>query len=431
MIKVYGDIMLDRWIVGEANRMSPEAPVPVLLEDHQEWSIGGAGNLALNIKSLGSTVTLISVTGHDKEGYKLQELLLKQNLECQMAGDQDVTTTKTRLVAKGGQHIVRWDREVQYTGDQANDRLETYVKKNDIICVSDYAKGTVRRDTVANLLSKEAKILVDPKQDANFYHGAYLVKPNMAEYEAWFGKWNQADALRQMQRHSWTWLVVTDGANGMHVLNILDEYKHFSEPVKEVADVTGAGDTVMAVIAYGIDKGMDIFDACKLACYAAARIVEKRGVAIIQQDDLERNIVWANGVFDILHTGHLKLLRHAHTLGKRLVVGINSDSSVKRLKGDLRPINGQEKRKEALLELGFVDDVVIFEEDTPYNVIKEIQPDVIVKGGDYTTDTVVGNDIAKVEIFPIIEGYSTTESIEKIRQQQDPRHNQVAFKGHR
>jgi D-beta-D-heptose 7-phosphate kinase/D-beta-D-heptose 1-phosphate adenosyltransferase len=234
-----------------------------------------------------------------------------------------------------------------------------------------------------------------------------------------------------MQRHSWTWLVVTDGANGMHVLNILDEYKHFSEPVKEVADVTGAGDTVMAVIAYGIDKGMDIFDACKLACYAAARIVEKRGVAIIQQDDLERNIVWANGVFDILHTGHLKLLRHAHTLGKRLVVGINSDSSVKRLKGDLRPINGQEKRKEALLELGFVDDVVIFEEDTPYNVIKEIQPDVIVKGGDYTTDTVVGNDIAKVEIFPIIEGYSTTESIEKIRQQQDPRHNQVAFKGHR
>ena len=140
----------------------------------------------------------------------------------------------------------------------------------------------------------------------------------------------------------------------MHVLNNQGEYKHFVEPVKEVADVTGAGDTVMAVIAYGIDSDMNIFDACKLACYAAARIVEKRGVAIIQQDDLERNIVWTNGVFDILHTGHLKLLRHAHTLGKRLVVGINSDSSVKRLKGDLRPINDQNTRKEALLELGFV-----------------------------------------------------------------------------
>ena len=414
MIRVYGDIMLDRWIVGEANRMSPEAPVPVLLETNQEYSIGGAGNLALNIKSLGSQVELTSALGNDKEGYKLLELVEASKLEVTMAQDHKITTTKTRLVGQRGQHIVRWDRELPYVGDVAT-RFNNNVKKHDIICISDYAKGTVRRDTVANLLSKEAKILVDPKQDANFYHGAYLVKPNMAEYEAWFGKWNQADALRQMQRHSWTWLVVTDGANGMHVLNILDEYKHFVEPVKEVADVTGAGDTVMAVIAYGIDSGMDIFDACKLACYAAARIVEKRGVAIIQQDDLERNIVWTNGVFDILHTGHLKLLRHAHTLGKRLVVGINSDSSVKRLKGDLRPINDQNTRKEALLELGFVDDVVIFEQDTPYEAIKEIQPDVIVKGGDYTVEQVVGNDIAKVEIFPTVKGYSTTKTIERMK----------------
>lgn len=414
MIKVYGDIMLDRWIVGEANRMSPEAPVPVLLETNQEYSIGGAGNLALNIKSLGSQVELTSALGNDKEGYKLLELVEASKLEVTMAQDHKITTTKTRLVGQRGQHIVRWDRELPYVGDVAT-RFNNNVKKHDIICISDYAKGTVRRDTVANLLSKEVKILVDPKQDANFYHGAYLVKPNMAEYEAWFGKWNQADALRQMQRHSWTWLVVTDGANGMHVLNILDEYKHFVEPVKEVADVTGAGDTVMAVIAYGIDSGMDIFDACKLACYAAARIVEKRGVAIIQQDDLERNIVWTNGVFDILHTGHLKLLRHAHTLGKRLVVGINSDSSVKRLKGDLRPINDQNTRKEALLELGFVDDVVIFEQDTPYEAIKEIQPDVIVKGGDYTVEQVVGNDIAKVEIFPTVKGYSTTKTIERMK----------------
>ena len=171
----------------------------------------------------------------------------------------------------------------------------------------------------------------------------------------------------------------------------------------------------MAVIAYGIDNKMNVFDACKLACYAAARIVEKRGVAIIQQDDLERNIVWTNGVFDILHTGHLKLLRHAHTLGKRLVVGINSDSSVKRLKGDLRPINDQEKRKAQLLELGFIDDVVIFEEDTPYEAIKEIRPDVIVKGGDYTVEQVVGNDIAKVEIFPTFKDYSTTKIIESMK----------------
>ena len=413
MIRVFGDIMLDRWIVGEANRISPEAPVPVLLEQEQKYSIGGAGNLAVNIKSLGSEVELTTVTGQDKEGYKLQELLLKTGLQCSLAGDVNVTTTKTRLVSKGGQHIVRWDREEQYIGEDAFDRFT--VHKDDIICISDYNKGTVRRDTIGNLLDKGTKILVDPKQDANFYHGAYLVKPNMQEYEEWFGKWDKTTALRQMQRLDWTWLVVTDGANGMHVLNILDEYKHFKEEVKEVADVTGAGDTVMAVIAYGIDKGMDVFDSCKLSCYAAARIVEKRGVAIIQQDDLERNIVWTNGVFDILHTGHLKLLRHAHTLGKRLVVGINSDSSVKRLKGDLRPINDQNTRKEALLELGFVDDVVIFEEDTPYEKIKEIQPDVIVKGGDYKVSEVVGNDLAKVEIFPTVKGHSTTTIIERLK----------------
>ena len=414
MIRVYGDIMLDRWIVGEANRMSPEAPVPVLLETNQEYSIGGAGNLALNIKSLGSQVELTSALGNDKEGFKLLELVEASKLEVTIAQDYKITTTKTRLVGQRGQHIVRWDREVPYDGDVAT-RFNNNIKKHDIVCISDYAKGTVKRDTVGKLLDKDIKILVDPKQDSVFYHGAFLVKPNMQEYETWFGKYDKDNALLKMKKLDWTWLVVTDGANGMHVLNSQGEYKHFVEPVKEVADVTGAGDTVMAVIAYGIDSDMNIFDACKLACYAAARIVEKRGVAIIQQDDLERNIVWTNGVFDILHTGHLKLLRHAHTLGKRLVVGINSDSSVKRLKGDLRPINDQNTRKEALLELGFVDDVVIFEEDTPYEAIKEIQPDVIVKGGDYTVEQVVGNDIAKVEIFPTVKGYSTTKTIERMK----------------
>ena len=401
-------------IVGEANRMSPEAPVPVLLETNQEYSIGGAGNLALNIKSLGSQVELTSALGNDKEGFKLLELVEASKLEVTIAQDHKITTTKTRLVGQRGQHIVRWDREVPYVGD-VSERFNNNIKKHDIVCISDYAKGTVKRDTVGKLLDKDIKILVDPKQDSVFYHGAFLVKPNMQEYETWFGKYDKDNALLQMKKLDWTWLVVTDGANGMHVLNSQGEYKHFVEPVKEVADVTGAGDTVMAVIAYGIDSDMNIFDACKLACYAAARIVEKRGVAIIQQDDLERNIVWTNGVFDILHTGHLKLLRHAHTLGKRLVVGINSDSSVKRLKGDLRPINDQNTRKEALLELGFVDDVVIFEEDTPYEAIKEIQPDVIVKGGDYTVEQVVGNDIAKVEIFPTVKGYSTTKTIERMK----------------
>ena len=271
MIRVYGDIMLDRWIVGEANRMSPEAPVPVLLETNQEYSIGGAGNLALNIKSLGSQVELTSALGNDKEGFKLLELVEASKLEVTIAQDHKITTTKTRLVGQRGQHIVRWDREVPYVGD-VSERFNNNIKKHDIVCISDYAKGTVKRDTVGKLLDKDIKILVDPKQDSVFYHGAFLVKPNMQEYETWFGKYDKDNALLQMKKLDWTWLVVTDGANGMHVLNSQGEYKHFVEPVKEVADVTGAGDTVMAVIAYGIDSDMNIFDACKLACYAAARI---------------------------------------------------------------------------------------------------------------------------------------------------------------
>ena len=180
MIRVYGDIMLDRWIVGEANRMSPEAPVPVLLETKQEYSIGGAGNLALNIKSLGSEVELTSATGNDKEGFKLLELVEASKLHVTMAQDHKVTTTKTRLVGQQGQHIVRWDREELYEGNLI-ERFYNSIKKTDIICISDYAKGTVKRDTIGKLLGKDAKILVDPKQDANLYHGAYLVKPNMQE----------------------------------------------------------------------------------------------------------------------------------------------------------------------------------------------------------------------------------------------------------
>ena len=159
MIKVYGDVMLDRWIVGEANRMSPEAPVPVLLENKQEFSIGGAGNLALNIKSLGSEVELTSSAGNDKEGYKLLELIEATKLDVIIAQDHNVTTTKTRLVGQRGQHIVRWDREEQYVGDVAT-RFNNHVKKHDIICISDYAKGTVKRDTVGKLLDKDIKIYI-------------------------------------------------------------------------------------------------------------------------------------------------------------------------------------------------------------------------------------------------------------------------------
>jgi len=415
MIKVYGDIMLDRWILGNTNRISPEAPVPVLLEEAQQYSIGGAGNLALNIKSINGNVALYGSIGQDDDGYKLLEMIGNTKIEANIASDHAVTTTKTRLVGQGGQHIMRWDREETYIGTSSLHRLLDSLTADDIVCVSDYAKGTVREQTVEKLLKRKCKVLVDPKQHPSYYTNAYLVKPNMKEYVEWFGEFDIRDAQQNLQTYGWEWLVVTDGANGMHIINAQESW-HCKEEVREVADVTGAGDTVLAIIAYGIEQGRDVVESCKLACYGAARIVEKRGVAVVTKNDLSTGIVWTNGVFDILHIGHLKLLRHAHTLGKRLVVGINSDASVKRLKGETRPINDEQTRKAALLELGFIDEVIIFDEDTPLETLQNVLPNIIVKGGDYTVDTVVGNHLADVVIFPTIAGASTTKLIDKMNE---------------
>jgi len=415
MIKVYGDIMLDRWIFGSANRISPEAPIPVLLEKEQTFSIGGAGNLALNIDSINGEVELYGSIGQDKEGFKLLELLSKTNVNCSTSSEEVTTTTKTRLVGQGRQHILRWDREKKYELNSCETRLLNNLNKNDIVCVSDYNKGVVKKDTIKKILEITDKVLVDPKQDPEHYAGAYLVKPNMLEFKQWFGEFTKEKALLKMKTYNWKVLVVTDGANGIHVIDENLQYSHFKESVHEVADVTGAGDTVLAVIAYGFQHGLTMSESCKLACYAAARTVEKRGVVTITKDDLKPKLIWTNGVFDILHEGHFKLLKFAKSKGKKLVVGINSDASTKRLKGEDRPINNQLQRKMNLELLPWVDEVVIFDEDTPIEIINKMKPDLIIKGGDYTIDTVVGHEHYPVEIFPTVEGSSTTKIIESMK----------------
>ena len=417
MIKVYGDIMLDRWIIGKADRVSPEADVLILSEKQQKFNLGGAANLANNLKSIEVDTELYGTIGTDKEGITVLELLGKTDIVSNITHSTSRTTTKTRLVGDSGQHLLRWDREEANSSHEAIDRLKENISNHDIVVISDYNKGTVTEETVEDLLGiADVQLFVDPKQDARFYDGAFLVKPNMKEYEEWNGTYNKTAALEFMRDHNWTWLIVTDSANGVHVLNTDSTYHYYKEDTKEVADVTGAGDIVLAVIVYGYNKGLSIPYACELACYAATRSVEKRGVVPVTLDDLDRGIVWTNGVFDILHTGHLKLLRHAHKLGKRLVVGVNSDASVRRLKGENRPINNEIKRKEVLEELPFIDEVIIFDEDTPIDTIKKIKPNIIVKGDDYTVETTVGNEMAKVVIFPRIEGHSTTELIKKIKQ---------------
>ena len=415
MIRVYGDIMLDRWIVGKARRISPEAPVPVLKEVEQKFCPGGAGNLAVNIANLNGQIGVYGSIAPDKEGYRVIDCFSdfkKINFRASM--DSTMTTTKNRLVGQGGQHICRWDREEKYTGFDAFDRLISELNENDIVCVSDYAKGTVREDTIQKILEKKCKILVDPKQNAEIYRNAYLVKPNFREFKTWFGKFSIEKAKQAVIDYNWTWLVVTAGANGMYVFNKNGEYKHFREPLQEVADVTGAGDTVLAVLAYLIDKDEDIFTACEKACFAAARAVEHRGVHVVSKEDIHQEVVFTNGVFDVLHAGHLKLLKYAKSKGSKLIVGINSDASVQRIKGSQRPINNITSRIAQLEELPWVDEVRVFEEDTPYQLIEEIKPNLIVKGGDYNPTDVVGSDLADVDIFPTVNGYSTSKIVEKI-----------------
>ena len=410
MIKVIGDIMLDRWILGTADRMSPEAPVPVLKESYQTFSVGGAGNLALNLGNLKVDLSLHGSVGTDKEGYKVIELLKDYtSITSNVLFDHSVTTTKTRLVGQGGQHICRWDREEKYTGEYRSLTLDT----EDIVVVSDYNKGVITQDLMFSVQNN--KVFVDPKQSPQLYKNCFLVKPNMKEYTEWFGQFSYDIARQKLKEYGWTWLVVTDGAEGVHIVNEKENW-HVKEDVREVADVTGAGDTFLAVLVYGYaTKNMSIPDACQLACYASARNVEKRGVHPVTFDDLNRGVVWTNGVFDLLHPGHLELLKYAKNLGSRLIVGINSDISVKRLKGAHRPINDVLTRKKQLETLPWVDEVVVFEEDTPIEAIERIRPDIIVKGGDYTVDTTVGNKVAEVKIFPKVEGHSTTDLIGKIK----------------
>tara|TARA_R110000824_G_scaffold389202_1_gene585186 strand:- start:44 stop:1315 length:1272 start_codon:yes stop_codon:yes gene_type:complete len=418
MINVIGDIILDRWVIGSVDRISPEAPVPVLLKQKEECSLGGASNVAANLSNLISEVKLYGELALDVSSDEVLELTKEHGIQCRISHSLNVTPVKTRFVGNEGQHILRLDVEIP---NSKNRQIETPTEKilkdisvGDIVIVSDYNKGSIEKDTVQKISDITDLIFVDPKQEPEIYNSAFLVKPNMKEYLKWNGEFTTDSAIQFMNKHNWTWLVLTDGANGMHVLKHSGEYHHYVESTREVCDVSGAGDTVLSVIVYAHNNGMTIPQSCELACYAASRIVERRGVSLVTIEDLNRGIVWTNGVFDVLHSGHLELLEFSKNHGKKLIVGINDDESVRRLKGKHRPINDVLTRKRQLEILPWVDEVIIFKEETPQNIIEKIRPDVIIKGGDYTTETTVGNEVSKVIIFPSVEEYSTTSIIEKI-----------------
>lgn len=377
-ISVYGDLIHDVYIFGTSNRLSPEAPVPVIEYKNQEKRDGGAGNVVNNILSLCSN-TDVSVNFCSK------------------------TTsypTKYRIYADN-HYVTRVDHEIKTVW------THNYME-SDVTVISDYNKGSY--DTL-DLSKLTGKIIVDPKGSLRKYKGLWCLKPNLSEFSEFYTGNLEKDLPEARKELDVTHLIVTLGKDGVAYCTE-DTVIFLESQAVEVFDVTGAGDTFTAVLAFYIAKGFSVLESIHIANKAAGIAVRHHGCYTIKPEDLNENIVFTNGCFDLLHPGHIKLLNECKKLG-RVVVGLNSDQSVKRLKGNTRPILNQEQRKAMLEALGY--DVVVFDEDTPLQLIKKIKPNIIVKGGDYREEDVVGYGLAKIVIVPFENEYSSSKIIERIK----------------
>ena len=459
-ILVVGDVMLDRFVDGKVNRLSPEAPVPVLEYTHETVMPGGAANVACNLAGLGCDVRLLSVLGDDAAGRTLAKLL-GANLSIdfhQIIAPDRPTTTKTRFRADR-QQVLRVDEEVTTPVDGAISRqlLSTFgdaVKSVDLVIVSDYAKGAIPPSVVERIIdiSRTAGIdvLADPKlDDFSCYAGSKILTPNLGELKNATGL--ESDALddiakaasRLARENNIECILVTLSARGMILVGADGTWTHTPAQTREVFDVSGAGDTVIATVGAALAGGTLPEDAVRLANIAAGAVVAKSGTAaacpgeiIAMSGPIPPRVSWqhlaascgdwrkdghrigfANGCFDLLHPGHIHLLKTAASSCDRLVIGLNSDSSVRRLKGETRPIQGEDQRAAVLSQLPFVAGVTIFDEDTPLELIEVLQPDFIFKGGDYTPTSVVGGEIAaarggKVIIIPTLGSHSSSAIID-------------------
>ena len=374
-VLVIGDIIIDKYIYGSSTRLSPEAPVPIVTQERIVETIGGAGLVYENLKSLGVDVDLYD--------------------------HGEAKSIKTRVICDG-HYVTRIDNDYIADGKTVLDRIcQTDFGIYDYVILSDYNKGTLDESLriIEHINKFNCRIVVDPKAHANQYKGAWLAKPNYKEFN-------------NFEFANWQSNIITTNASESVIARIDDEVFEVDVDTVEVADVTGAGDCFLASFVYGLSKDYDYKKCLELAVKGSRESVKHSGTYILNTSDLEERVIFTNGVFDILHKGHFELLAEARTLGDKLIVGINSDASVKRLKGETRPVNNIKKRIAQLEILPWVDQVVVFDEDTPYELIKEIKPHVIVKGGDYSTEQVVGHDLADVHLVSTVEGYSTTSIIE-------------------
>ena len=459
-VLVFGDVILDRYISGTVDRVSPEAPVPVLKPSKEEVRLGGAANVAVNLSSLGSKATLIGVTGRDDSSNQIKDLLQKNKIRSALSKSVNPSISKLRFLA-GQQQLIRIDSEEEFTEADWKSSLSNYRKhirleKNQVLIISDYEKGTLKN---IPLIIKEAKklnkiILVDPKGD-NFskYKSANIITPNFDEFVRVVGKIKgESDVTRKGKEliHSLKLnaLLITRGSEGMTLLeNKTGKISRMDFPTeaKDVFDVSGAGDTVIASIAAGLAGGFSLSESINLANIAAGIVVGKSGTATVSRTEITpffdkseaymsvgevksyaqslrqkgQKIIFTNGCFDILHAGHVEYLKAAKDLGDKLIVGINSDKSVKSLKGKNRPLNKLENRAKVLASLRCVDAVVIFGDKTPIKLISAVKPDILVKGGDYKINEIVGYEEViksggRVMTIPLVKGISTTKIIQKM-----------------
>ncbi len=461
-IIVIGDVMLDEYIFGSVSRISPEAPVIVLKEEKKEWSLGGAANVALNCKHIGCNVNLVGIINDsDYAGKKILSMLADNGISASglVQSSERVTTCKKRALNNSHQ-LLRIDTEDNKALSKKEfvsvlERISKLIKPNSVILVSDYAKGVVTKELLNNIIDLAAKnnckVLVDPK-DKIFekYKNTNYIKPNYKEYCLMLDFYGLSvnDSIVKngkiiCEKLSLDGLIVTLGEKGIHFVSCNDDV-FVPALKKEVYDLTGAGDTVFAFLALGLASGLQIKQSLKLANHAAGVAVSHLKTYAVNLDDLlDKNIyqtekifndwtmlkveldwlrlegqkvVFTNGCFDLLHSGHLYLLNKAKALGDVLVVAINTDDSVKRYKGDDRPIKTLQERINVMSALGMVDFVVPFSQDTPKELIEHLKPDVLVKGGDYKKDKIAGADFVlsnggKVEVVDYQPNFSTTNLV--------------------
>jgi len=468
-ILVVGDVMLDQYWTGRAGRISPEAPVPVVKVADETVRGGGAANVALNVADLGAQVKLMGVIGEDSFGAQLNQVLKDAQVNADWVFSESGTICKLRVLSHH-QQLIRMDFETtvpEMAAQQLAEAVEKHVMDYDVLLISDYAKGALQfvGRMIAAANQANVPVLIDPKgNDFSRYAGATLVKPNQGEFELIMGTCiDEADLIEKAQRLleqvDIEALLVTRSEHGMVLIERQADPTLLKSRAQEVFDVTGAGDTVIATLATAFGSGLSLPKSVNLANVAASIVVGKVGTSTVSLAELEEQlrlatrhkgyasmseeevltliqvaqqqgekVVFTNGCFDLLHSGHVRYLNEASRRGDRLVVAVNSDESVRQLKGDARPIVPLEGRMELLSALSCVDWVLPFSESTPERLICKLKPDVLVKGGDYQPEDIAGAGCVwasggEVAVLSFWDGYSTTRLVDKI--QAEERHREV------